>query len=140
MCTGVLTKKLMFDFWGDALLNLPQAAKEVHARAGVFYNKKTKILPSDAIYELGVVSYPGKGKYHECNAYIPFHELPDQEDTASEEERKMRSPEGQGWWPVIALQKVAETTKEGATKTKVLVVCWYQLLEDGRKICWWIYM
>ena len=106
---------------------------------GVFYNKKTEILPSDAIYELGVVSYPGQGKYHECNTYIAFHELPDQEDTTSEEERKMRSPKGQGWWPVIALQKVAEKTKEGATKTKVLVMCWYQLLEDGRKICWWIY-
>ena len=130
----------MYEFWGDALLNLPQAARDVHARAEVFYDKKTKIYPSDAIYELGVVSYPGKGKYHECNAFIPFHELPDQEDTASEEERKMRSPEGQGWWPVIALQKVAETTKEGATKTKVLVVCWYQLLEDGRKTCWWIDM
>ena len=53
----------------------------------------TEILPKDAIYELGVVSYPGKGKYHECNSYIPFHELPDSEDTASEEESKMRSPE-----------------------------------------------
>ena len=128
----------MLEFWGDALPNLPQAAREIHERAGVFYDNKKDILPKDAIYELGVVSYPGKGKYHECNSYIPFHELPDSEDTASEEESKMRSPEKQGWWPVIALQKVAETTKEGATKTKVLVVCWYQLLEDGRIVCWWI--
>ena len=107
---------------------------------GVFYNKKQEILPSDAVYELGVVSYPGQGKYHECNKYIAFHELPDQEDTASEEERKMRSPKGQGWWPVVALQKVAETTKEGATTTKVLVVCLYQLLDNGRIMCWWIYI
>ena len=121
-CTGVLTKKLMFEFWGDALANLPKAASEVHAREGVFYNEKKPIKPSDVVYELGVVSYPGQGKYHECNKYIAFHELPDQEETASEEERNMRSPEGQGWWPVIALQKVAETTKEGATTTKVLVV------------------
>ena len=140
MCTGVLTKKLMLDFWGDALTNLPKAAMEVHARVGVFYNKKKEILPSDAVYELGVVSYPGQGKYHECNKYIAFHELPDHPDTASEEQRKMRSPKGQGWWPVVALQKVAETTKEGATKTKVLVVCWYQLLDNGRIMCWWIYI
>ena len=53
MCTGVLTKKLMLEFWGDALPNLPQAAREIHERVGVFYNKKTEILPKDAIYELG---------------------------------------------------------------------------------------
>ena len=130
----------MLEHWGDALQNMPQAARDIHESAGVFWDKNTKILPEDAIYELGVVSYPGTGKYDECNSYIPFHELPDSEDTASEEESKMRSPEKQGWWPVTALQKVAEKTKEGATKTKVLVMCWYQLLEDDRKICWWIYM
>ena len=140
MCTGVLTKKLMYEFWGDALANLPKAASEIHAKVGVFYNEKKQIKPKDAVYELGVVSYPGQGKYHECNKYIAFHELPDQEDTASEEERKMRSPEGQGWWPVIALQKEACSSRLG-TKKKVLLVCWYQLLQDpgnGRINCWWI--
>ena len=123
----------MLEFWEDALPNLPQAAKEVHARVGVFYNNKTEILPKDAIYELGVVSYPGKGKYHECNSYIPFHELPDSEGTASEEESKMRSPEKQGWWPVIALQKVAEKTKDGATKRKSLLCAGISFLRMAAK-------
>ena len=138
LCTGILTNKLMYDFWGEALTNLPRAAMEVHAQKGVFYNGKTEIFPSDAKYELGVVSYPGTGKYKDCK-YMPFHELPEQEETATEEQLKMTSPKGQGWWPVIALQTVAESTKE-TTKMKVLVVCWYQLLSDGRVICWWIYM
>ena len=140
LCTGVLTKKLMYNFWGDALTNLPKAAKEVHESVGAFWNGKEAILPSDAMYELGVVSYPGQGKYHECNTFVAFHDLPDQEDTASEEERKMRSPKGQGWWPVIALQKEACPSRL-ETKKKVLLVCWYQLLQDpgnGRINCWWI--
>ena len=74
-------------------------------RMGAFFYNKKPILPSEAIYELGVVSYPGQGKYHEGNKYIAFHELPDQEDATSDEELKMKVPKGQGWWPVIALQK-----------------------------------
>ena len=32
MCTGVLTKKKMYDFWGDALENLPQVARHIHVK------------------------------------------------------------------------------------------------------------
>ena len=36
-CTGVATKSLLFDHWGDALQNLPLAAKEIHNKKGVIY-------------------------------------------------------------------------------------------------------
>ena len=111
---------------------------EIHVKKQAFHNGKKLVFPQDAIYELGVVSYPGHGKYNNCQ-YVAFHELPDQEETANEEQRKRISPPGQGWWPVIALQKVAESTATGI-KMKVLVVCWYQLIADGNVICWWIYM
>ena len=113
----------------------------VHAQVGAFYNGKKPVWCQDSMYELGVVSYPGTGKYNEGNKYIAFHELPDHEDTASEEQLKMQSPKDQGWWPVIALQRVAESSGSlGPTKTKVLIVCWYQLLEGGHIVCWWIYL
>ena len=70
-------------------------------------------------------------------AYIlPFHELPDVEEIATDEQLQITSPPGQGWWPVIALQTVCDES----WKLKVLVVCWYQLLTDGRVVCWWIYL
>lgn len=133
MCTGVPTKKKLQMFWGDALENLPQAAMDVHRRKGVFhYGKKKTITPQEAKYELGIVSYPGTGKYGDC-LYIPYVELPDVEDVASAEQLQMKSPPGQGWWPVIALQTVAATPGK-----KILVVCWYQLRSDGQVNCWWI--
>ena len=134
MCTGVLTKKKMYDYWGEGLENLVISAVEIHYDKGVFYNKKQALTPDDVSYELGVVSYPGTGKYTNC-LYAAFRELPDQEETATEEGLKLTSPPGQGWWPVIALQTVVESERK-----KVLVTCWYQLISDGRVISWWIYL
>ena len=133
-CVGVATKRLLYNYWGDALLNLPTVAMGIHLQKGVFWNGKHKVLPENARYELGVVSYPGQGKYKDC-LFRAFHDLPDQLETATAEEQQFRSPPGQGWWPVIALDSVFEESVR-----KVLVVCWYQLLSDGRVICWWIYL
>ena len=120
---------LLLQFWGDALENLPQAAMKIHREKGVFYDGKREVTPSDAKYELGVVSYAGTGKYNEKNLYVPYHQLPDTEDIANEEQQRITNPPGQGWWPVIALQ---------TAPTAVLIVCWYQLLSDGSVMCWWI--
>ena len=67
---------------------------------------------------------------------MPYHELPDVEEIASEEQLQITSPPGQGWWPVIALQTVVVS----ATMKKILIVCWYQILNDGRVVAWWIYV
>ena len=58
-CTGVATKKKMYDFWGNALEILPKAAMEIHHQTGVFYYGKRTLTPDQAQYELGIVSYPG---------------------------------------------------------------------------------
>ena len=102
-----------------------------------YYGKNTELTPQEAHYELGIVSYPGQGKYTEANIFLPYHELPDSEEVASDLQMQTISPPGMGWWPVIALQ----TEIEPATLTKkVLITCWYQLLQDGRVIAWWVYL
>ena len=131
-CVGVPTKRKLYDFWGDALENLIAAAREIHLRKGVFWNGKQKVAPGQVRYELGVVSYPGQGKYKDC-LFRAFIDFPDQVENATLEDLQSCSPPGQGWWPVIGLDSVTE-----ASVKKVLVVCWYQLLSDGRVICWWI--
>ena len=97
---------------------------------------KGQLLPQDATYELGIVSYTGTGKYKDGCIYIPFHDLPDCEEVASPEQLARQSPPGQGWWPVICLQTVVEN--DG--RKKVLLGCYYQLLADGRVVAWWIYI
>ena len=148
LCTGVPTKKLMYDFWGDALENLVKVAMEIHQKKGAFYVNKKEFTPKEAKYELGIVSYPGHGKYDNC-IFIPFIDLPDSEEVASEDQLKVKSPEKQGWWPVISLKTEIVSQSQSQSQSqevasvlvkKVLVVCWYQLLTDGRVIAWWIYI
>ena len=138
-CTGCPTVFKMQHYWGDALQNLPAEARKIHQEKGFIYHGKKgrgRLTPEEAKYELGIVSYPGTGKYKEANIYIPFHELPDHEDVATQEQLQRHSPPGQGWWPVICLQTVVDT--EG--RKKVLLVCYYQIMTDGQVIAWWIYI
>ena len=88
---------------------MSKVATDIHQWKGVFYNGKQKISAEEVHYEIGVVSYPGQG-------IIGWW------------------PAKQGWWPVIGLKNDINT----ATKTKILLVCWYQLLSDDQVACWWI--
>ena len=137
LCQGVATKKAMFEFWGDAIQRLPEAAKKIHKEKGEFYiNSKVDkpICPNECMYELGIVSYSGGGKY-QASTYIPWHDLPDQEETADEKQLKRTPPENQGWWPVIALSRTWSKTDGW----KILLVCFYQLQSSGPVAAWWIW-
>ena len=139
LCRGVPTKKSIKEFWGDALTFLPRAARASHIKMGRFYyGRNIALLPEEAEYELGIVNYPCWNASK--RTYIPYHELPDEEEYATDLQRRTTLPPGQGWWPVIALQKVVNG--QNFVK-KVLVVCWYQLragIADGRVVCLWIYV
>ena len=81
---------------------------------------------------MGIVSYTGSGKY-DSSTYVAYHELPDSDEVATAEELKRTSPDGQWWWPVIALQ-----SEPKLKPTKVLLICLYQLLnDDGVVVAWW---
>ena len=47
------------------------------------------------------------------------------------------SPPGQGRWPVVALQ--TEYHPVSGAKVKILIVCFYQLLDAGDIFAWWTY-
>jgi hypothetical protein len=125
MCTGCPTKKMIMEFWGQAITWLPEEGRKVHNAKEAFYiNAKPKapLYPAQATYELGIVSYTGAGKYQH-STYIPYHDLPDCEETATFEELQRTSPPGQGWWPVLSLGEELDKTHGRS----VLLVCFYQL-------------
>ena len=91
------------------------------------------MFPQDVLgYELGIVSYKGTGK---CNgsSFKYYDDLPDCEDTITEECPAPSPPDEKGWWPVIALR-----TEPGRDTKDILVICFYQLLADGSLVAWWI--
>ena len=95
------------------------------------------------------MSYTGSGKYAN-SSFKWFDDLPDSEEVASEEELQVLPPDGQGWWPVIALNLdpacryyelediIVSRHQLTRTKGRVLIICFYQLLE-GRLVGWWVY-
>ena len=97
-CTGCPTKKMIMEYWGTSIMSLPAYGRQVHEDKGAFYinsNPKKPLYAANCKHELGVVSYTGTGKYQH-STYIPYHELPDCEDTATPEQRQRTPPDGQG--------------------------------------------
>ena len=136
LCRGCPTKKLIYQFWGDSILQLPLEAQKIHQQKGAFYidSKLERPVPAhQGQYELGIVSYSGGGKYQH-SVYIPFHDLPDTEEVAEVWQLLRTNPENQGWWPVIALDR----TQIAASVWQVLLVCFYQLQSSGIVAAWWI--
>ena len=137
LCVGVATKKLILDFWGHAIQQLPAAVKRIHSEKGVFYidGKLDRPLnPRCCMYELGVVTFSA-GSKHRVSTYISWRDLPDLEETAEETQMKRVSPACQGWWPVVALRRIQTT----ACGWQVLFVCCYQLFSDGPVSASWIW-
>ena len=125
LCEGCPTKRLIMNHWGENITYLPQIAREVYNKKKVFYINSRLDRPitvDQATHELGIVSYKGDGKYN-ASTYIPYHNLPDSEEVATEEQLRTTSPAGQGWWPVISLGEEYDKVHGRS----VLLVCFYQL-------------
>lgn len=140
---GAATKKSIMSFWGSALMSLPAEAQARHRQAGtIWLNDKEPIVPEDVeAYVLGVVSYDGQGKYSrddKKNHFHYFHDLSDSDEV--HEGPPLLPPQGQGWWPVIALVLTAAAAarlKWKIPKGGILIICFYQLIA-GRLVCWTI--
>ena len=154
---GIPTKRDLLEFWGDALPNLPMAARKKLEEKGQIDvgGKQDRTLPVGKIagLRLGIVSYSGAGagKYT-GNKFHYFDDLPDCLDVYDDGRRLGRdnpwasvgpAPPGEGWWPVLALDiaEGAPWVAAGPSVTvgtkKILLICWYQLLGD-RVVAWWL--
>jgi hypothetical protein len=165
-CPGKATKKNLMAFWGDALPNLPQVAMERLDKMGVLYADGRECYPIHRHevrgFRLAIVSYSGSGKYTAESKFAWYDELPDSDEVihmlppTSCRRAWTRAtgdgpqlPQGHGWWPVVAptLTDAAAARFTGwieidnLQKTKgILVICIYQLLDDGRIVGWWIFI
>lgn len=148
-CVGPPTKGRIMNYWGDELPNLTSIAQKKHiekAKICINASDKRQVAPSDVKqYRLGIVSYRGSGKYA-SSTFKWFDELPDCEEVAESWPNWPAGyllPEGQGWWPVVAMElhDDSEMMWTGPTvgigKKKILLICFYQLL-GCQLIAWWI--
>ena len=138
---GRLDKKACYKFWGEALDNLPNAADTIFNEKKVLYinsrqNGTAVTLNMIRSKSLGMVSYKGNGKY-DHSTFWHWHQVPDSEDNDPDygDENLLWPPDGQGWWPVIAitLEPGCGVVPGGAA----LIICFYQLQAD-ELIAWWI--
>ena len=107
----------------------------------MWLNNNVEVTPLDVSgYTLGIVSYSGTGKYGgelTSNTFLPFDELPDSDEVITDATPAPLPPDGQGWWPVIAMT-LSEGGMRRITKVKKrgwLIICFYQLI-GGRLVCW----
>ena len=110
-------------------------------------NSKLKLQESDITDVLvGAVPYAtGQGKYGENSEFlVPFERL-----IEDDHQKAVEPPTGKGWWPVCQIMwknmhvHMGYHTMEAyqqavlAGKTKVFVICWYQLMDNGRVLAVW---
>ena len=137
---------------------------KVQKKGKIFVDGKQRYpITADQIVDMrmGVVSYSGQGKYTPESQFFYWDELP--EDRASVEAQgeayrwptrdgsPPKRPEGHGWWPVLvprfregALHHFWQATSisgtlEGYKRKGILVVCFYQILDD-QIVGWWVFI
>ena len=137
---GLLTKRAVYKFWGEAVENLAKTAKVIISTKGsimVDQAKRRVAVPSEAIdgYEVGIVSYTGDGKY-DHSRMKEWHAIPDSEDVIDKSAiEDFLAPEGQGWWPVILLNLNLARAQVNA-RGRYLLIYFYQLRAE-ELVAWW---
>ena len=78
---------------------------------------------------LGMVSYKGDGKY-DHSTFWHWHQVPDSEDNDPDygDENLLWPPDGQGWWPVIAI--TLDPSCGVVPGGEALIICFWQLGAD----------
>ncbi len=153
-----LTIKNMKRYWGDNINQMPLLIWNALKNGAVMevdmphWGKKQKLtLSHDMVttIKFGAVPYAGvgQGKYGEDSFLVPsgrFEQLIDDNDN-----KTMLPPQNRGWWPVCqvmwkdmhlhhgvaTMEEYVRLVKAG--KLKCYVICWYQLLNNGRVLAVW---
>lgn len=164
-----LTAKNVRRYWGENIHNMPallrnkmQAGCTIQVQMPSMGKKAHRVLALDDIRSigLGMVSYPGQGKY-KPDAAIPERcvrwdwleeDLVAPEEGVGEDTPFILDtpiPSNSGWWPVCIISWNTEHTDHGiATRegyyTQVIngvmtcyILCWYQLMDSTWVITAW---
>ena len=129
---GMVTKRSMLDFWGNALMHLPMSAATKHVQCKtIVYNRKAIVPSMVRSYVLAAVSYSGTGKYNPLTRVKEWVDLPDVPELATSEEAiALIAPPQHSWWPVTMLSLYPDAAATTNTACGRLVICFYQWLDD----------
>ena len=134
------------EYWGD-VERLPALVKSMHlkkpmqVKLGKSDKAKTHLVKKDEVvkYHFSWVNYNAKSGKYQNATYSPGH-LKLHTQLQRDPQLVFQSPERKGsWWPVV-LQRPTDGDFEeiaGVVATgTILIICWYQVMEDG----FWVWL
>ena len=113
---------------------MPQRAKEKLIKVGQFKEHRGRshfYRGSDIVFELGMATYSGSGKYTDDDVVVFWSSIPEDADTKSEPVCSRAA----AWWPIVSVSPRRE--RIDVSGEEVLVISLVDLLWD-KPFAWWI--
>ena len=129
-----LTRRRCRDFWCSRLEHLPRRAREKLIKVGHFTEQRGRSYffhASDIVFELGMATYSGSGKYTDDDVVVFWNNIPDDADAESEPACSRTAT----WWPIVCVSRRRE--RIDVSGERALVIPLPHLLCDNL-IAWWI--
>ena len=101
-----LTRRRCRDFWGSRLEHLPRRARDTLSKVGHFTEQRGRSYfyhTSDIVFELGMATYSGSGKYTDDDVVVFWSSIPEDADTKSEPVCSRAA----AWWPIVSVSPAA---------------------------------
>jgi hypothetical protein len=86
---------------------------------------------SDIVFELGMATYSGSGKYTDDDVVVFWNNIPEDADAESEPACSRTA----AWWPIVCVSPRRERIDVSGERVLVISLC--HLLWDNL-IAWWI--
>ena len=128
-----LTRRRCRDFWGSRLEHLRKRARDKVIEVGHFTDphRRSHFFTSDMVFELGLATYYGCGKYTDDDVVLFWSNVPEEADA----EPSAVCARAATWWPVVCVRRRRERIDVSGALVSVISI--YQLL--GFKLnAWWI--
>jgi hypothetical protein len=128
------TRRRCRDFWGSRLEHSPRRARDKLIKVGHFTEQRGRSYvyhSSDIVFELGMATYSGSGKYTDDDVVVFWSNIPEDADAESEPvcSRTAR------WWPIVCVNRRRE--RIDVSGEEVLVMSTVDLLWD-KPFAWWV--
>jgi hypothetical protein len=113
---------------------LPRRARDKLIKVGHFTEHRGRSYfyhASDIVFELGMATYSGSGKYTDDDVVVFWSSIPEDADAKSEPACCRTAT----WWPIVSVSPRRERTD--VSGEEVLDISLHHLLWD-KLIAWWI--